>query len=73
MPRKQFKQDHDPGAPDDHIEWLEGLLAAGREPGDPFDQEFDISLYPTEIYSFRITPWHQGVVIVWHAIDRVGS
>jgi len=30
-------------------------------------------LHPTEIYSFGITPWHQGMVIVWHEIDPARS
>jgi hypothetical protein len=70
-PKKFYPRDHDRGTADHRVDGFEGLLLA--EPLYPLDQELDIGLHPTEIYSFGITPWHQGVVIIWHKIDRARS
>ena len=70
-PKKFYPRDHDRGTADHRVDGFEGLLLA--EPLYPLDQELDIGLHPTEIYSFGITRWHQGVVIIWHKIDRARS
>jgi hypothetical protein len=70
-PKKLYPRDDDRGTADHRVDGFECLLLA--EPLYPLDQELDIGLHPTEIYSFGITPWHQGVVIIWHAIDCARS
>jgi hypothetical protein len=70
-PEKLDPGDDDRGTADHRVDGFEGLLLA--EPLYPLDQELDIGLHPTEIYSFGITPWHQGMVIVWHEIDPARS
>ena len=67
-PENLDPRDDDTGAPDHRVERLEGLLLA--EPRDPLDQELQVDLDRTEIDVLGITPGHEWVVMVWHAIDR---
>jgi hypothetical protein len=67
-PEKLDPGDDDRGTADHRVDGFEGLLLA--EPLYPLDQKLDIGLHPSEIYSFGITPWHQGMVIVWHVGSR---
>jgi hypothetical protein len=39
------------------------------EPLDPFDEELQVCFNSPEIDVLGIASWHQGVEIVWHAID----
>jgi hypothetical protein len=55
VPPEQLDPGDDDRGTADHR--VDGFLA---EPLYPLDQELDIGLHPTEIYSFGITPWHQG-------------
>jgi hypothetical protein len=48
-PEKLDPQDDDPGTTNHHVERFQGLLLAGREPRDPFDQELQVGLDRPEI------------------------
>jgi hypothetical protein len=67
-PEKLDPGDDDRGAPDHHLERLEGLLLA--EPRDLFDQELHVGLNGTEIDVLGILSRHEWVVIVWHVGSR---